>query len=289
MDATQALIERALEEDLNSSADHIAADLTTSRIVPEHARARASIIARQAGVVAGLDLAHAVFQRLDPDVVFEAHVKEGDAVDDGALIVQLQGPANALLVGERTALNFLQHLSGVATLTHTYAQTVAGTGARITDTRKTTPGLRQCEKRAVTLGGGVNHRLGLYDAVLIKENHAATVGGVGEAMRLARQKGDDVPIFVEVRDMEEVHAVLPTQPDRIMLDNMDAETMRQAVELIRQTHPDITIEATGGITQDSVRRTAETGVDLISIGALTHSAPAMDMSMLFAADKTNDG
>ena len=282
MDAIQALVELALSEDLNSGANHVAADLTTSRIVPQNARAAAAIIARQKGVVAGLDLARAVFHRLDPDLVFETRVKEGDAVDDGTLIARLQGLARALLVGERTALNFLQHLSGVATLTRAYVETASGTRARITDTRKTTPGLRQCEKRAVVLGGGVNHRFGLYDAVLIKENHAATVDGVAEAVRLARQEGrEHVPVYVEVRDLDEVRAVLAANPDRIMLDNMDPQTMRRAVDLIRAADPDIDIEATGGVTLESVRRVAQTGVDLISVGALTHSAPALDMSMLF--------
>ena len=285
MDAIQALVELALNEDLNSGADHIAADLTTSWVVPEDIRSSATIISRQQGVVAGLDLARAAFHRLDPEVAFAACVKDGDAVDDGAPIARLRGAARALLVGERTALNFLQHLSGVATLSRAYAQAVAGTGARITDTRKTTPGLRQFEKRAVVLGGGVNHRFGLYDAVLIKENHAATVGGVGAAVRRARaQDRDDIPIFVEARDLDEVRAVLAERPDRILLDNMDLETMRRAVDIIRATHGDINIEATGGITLDNVRQVAQTGVDLISIGALTHSAPALDMSMLFASE-----
>ena len=253
MDAIQALVELALSEDLNSGADHVAADLTTSRIVPENARVAAAIIARQKGVVAGLDLARAVFHRLDPDLVFEAHVKEGDVVDDGTLIARLQGMARVLLVGERTALNFLQHLSGVATLTRSYAEAASGTKARITDTRKTTPGLRQCEKHAVVLGGGVNHRFGLYDAVLIKENHAATVDGVAEAVRLARQEGrEHVPVYVEVRDLDEVRAVLATSPDRIMLDNMDPQTMRRAVDLIRAADADIDIEATGEATMEDL-------------------------------------
>ncbi len=287
MDPIQALVEQALAEDLNSNTDPIAADLTTARIVPKGALARATIIARQAGVIAGLDLARAVFHHLDPTVAFEAHVAEGDAVATDDLIALLQGPATALLVGERTALNFLQHLSGVATLTHTYVTAIAGTKARITDTRKTTPGLRQHEKRAVTLGGGVNHRFGLYDAVLIKENHAATVGGVGQAVHLARQTGDAIPVFVEARNLDEVHAVLPARPNRILLDNMPPEIMRQAVDLIRQADSDTTIEATGGITLDNVRQAAETGVDFISIGALTHSAPAMDLSMLFDMSEEN--
>ena len=282
----EATVEQALAEDLDSAALDPEADLTTSWIVPASTRARASIIARQPGVVAGLDAAQRVFHRLDPDIAFTARIQEGSPVNRGDLLARLEGPARALLTGERTALNFLQHLSGIATLTRAYVEAIAGTSARITETRKTTPGLRLLEKYAVRLGGGVNHRLGLYDAVLIKENHAAPLGGVDRAVeaarRVARQhQREEVPIYAEARDLDEVARVLAARPDRIMLDNMPLEMMREAVPLIRREAPQIQIEATGNVTLDNVRQTAETGVDLISIGALTHSAPALDLSMLF--------
>ena len=191
-----------------------------------------------------------------------------------------------LLAGERTALNFLQRLCGVATLTRRYVDAIAGTRARITDTRKTTPGFRLLEKYAVVQGGGVNHRMGLYDALLIKENHAASVGGVDAAIDQARQTAAHqgktrIPIFVEAETLDEVHSLIPHAPNRIMFDNMPLEQMREGVHLIRQANPEIDIEATGGVTLDNVRQVAETGVDLISIGTLTHSAPALDLSMLF--------
>ena len=186
---------------------------------------------------------------------------------------------SSLLAGERTALNFLQQLSGVATLTRCYVEALSGTATRITDTRKTTPGWRHLQKWAVRLGGGVNHRMGLYDAVLIKENHAAAAGGVRAAIRAAR--GQAAPIYVEAENLAEVEEALVDGPDRILLDNMDAPTLRRAVALIRAANPAIEIEATGGYTLATVRAAAAAGVDLVSIGALTHSAPALDLSMLF--------
>ncbi|NKB66878.1 MAG: carboxylating nicotinate-nucleotide diphosphorylase [Candidatus Latescibacteria bacterium] len=280
------LVDQALAEDLGRSNLDPNGDLTAHWLVPDRLQAQARIIARQPGVVAGLEVARTVFQRLDPQISFNARKADGEALQTDDELVRLQGPARTLLVGERTALNFLQRLSGVATLTRAYARALEGTQTRITDTRKTTPGFRHLEKYAVRLGGGVNHRMGLYDAVLIKENHAAAVGGVAAAVRRARiaAQGQDrsaVPIYVEVRDLDEVTAVLSAAPDRIMLDNMALEQMRRAVALIRHADPGIEIEATGGITLDTVRAAAETGVDLISIGALTHSAPALDLSMLF--------
>ena len=285
LSACAELVDLALREDLGTADITPEADLTAARIVPAHTRARATIIARKPGVVAGLDVAGGVFHRLDAEVTFAPQVADGTAVDDGDMLVRLEGLARPLLAGERTALNFLQRLSGVATLTRTYVEAVAGTSARITDTRKTTPGFRLLEKQAVLLGGGVNHRIGLYDALLIKENHAASVGGVDKAVQKARQQEkDEVPIFVEARDLNEVRSVLPAAPDRILLDNMPPEQMREAVRIIRRASPDIDIEATGGVDLNSVRQVAETGVDLISIGALTHSAPALDLSMLFETE-----
>ena len=275
--AYDQLIDLALREDLG--AVDVAADLTAVWTVASDAEALARIIARQAGVVAGIEVARAVFARLDQNIAVCAEVADGDAVSAGQTLVRLQGRARSLLAGERTALNFLQQLSGVATLTHRYVEALSGTATRITDTRKTTPGWRRLQKWAVRLGGGVNHRMGLYDAVLIKENHAAA-GGVRAAIREAR--GQAAPIYVEAENLAEVEEALAGGPNRILLDNMDAPTLHRAVVLIRAANPAIEIEATGGYTLATVREAADAGVDLISIGALTHSAPALDLSMLFA-------
>jgi len=283
------LVDLALQEDLNTSPIDPDADLTASWLVPADQRVSATIIARRPGVVAGLDVARLVFHRLDADISFYSLVDDGARLSKGDRIARIEGLARPLLTGERTALNFLQRLSGVATLTRAHVDAIAGTQTRITDTRKTTPGFRLLEKQAVLLGGGVNHRIGLYDAVLIKENHAASVGGVGEAIRLAREaaaqrEGAKVPIFVEAENLDEVQSLLPHAPDRIMLDNMPLDQMRQAVDIIRRSNANIDIEATGNVDLDNVRAVAETGVDIISIGSLTHSAPALDMSMLFEAE-----
>ena len=282
-----AVAEMALAEDLGPGAVEASADLTTSWTVSPRHRAVATILAKAPGVVAGLGAAAAVFHRLDPDISFEAVEEEGGQVCAHAVIARLEGPARPLLTGERSALNLLQHLCGVATLTRSFVEAVAGTRARITDTRKTLPGLRLLEKHAVRLGGGVSHRMGLFDAVLIKENHAVSAGGVDAALRLARavareNRKEGVKIFVEARDLREIESLLPLRPDRILLDNMSIELMRRAVLLIRRAHPGMEIEATGNVTLDNVRQVAQTGVDLISIGALTHSAPALDLSMLFS-------
>ena len=282
-----ALVEAALAEDLGGGVISSAGDLTTAWTVPADSRARARIIARGPGIVAGLAVARAVFARLDSACDFQAEVQEGGAVGDGDVLARLEGTARSLLTGERTALNFLQRLCGVASLTRTYVEAIAGTRARITDTRKTTPGLRALDAQAVLLGGGVNHRLGLYDAVLIKENHAAAAGGVGEAVRRARRSAAEsgnpaVPVYAEAGDLDEVCRLIAVRPDRIMLDNMDLGTIRRAVSAIREADPAIEIEATGGVSLENVRLIAEAGVDLISIGALTHSAPALDLSMLFS-------
>ncbi len=277
----EQLVDLALREDLGTI--DVEADLTAAWTVAKDAEDSARIIARQAGISAGIEVARAVFARLDERICFLPQVEDGAPVAADEVLIRLQGSARALLAGERTALNFLQQLSGVATLTDLFVDAIEGTTARITDTRKTTPGWRQLQKRAVQLGGGVNHRMGLYDAVLIKENHATAAGGVGQAVAKARLQNLDkrVPIFVETENLDEVRDALAEGPDRIMLDNMDAATMRQAVETIRASNQTIEIEATGGYTLETVREAAETGVDLISIGALTHSAPALDMSMLF--------
>jgi nicotinate-nucleotide pyrophosphorylase (carboxylating) len=264
-------IDIALAEDLG------AGDLTTRAVVPEGARVRARIEQRAPGVVAGLRVARAVFERVDPSLSFEALASDGEWRDPGVL-AELGGAAASILAGERVALNFLGRLSGVATLTARYVQAVEGTGTRILDTRKTTPGLRELEKEAVRAGGGVSHRSGLYDAILVKENHAALAGGVGAAARRALEAAPDgVPVEVECATLEEVEAALAAGVARILLDNMTPEELRGAVAM---TAGRAELEASGGITLDTVRAVAETGVDFISVGALTHSAPALDVSLL---------
>ena len=270
-------IDIALAEDLGSG------DLTTRAVVPEGARARARIEQRAPGVVAGLGVAQAVFERVDPSLEFQAVGSEGEWREPGPL-AEISGAAASILAGERVALNFLGRLSGVATLTARYVLAVEGTGARILDTRKTTPGLRELEKAAVRAGGGVSHRSGLYDAILVKENHAALAGGVGEATRraLAATRGPSpagagVTVEVECATLEEVEAAVAAGVPRILLDNMGLDELRRAVGIAGGRAE---LEASGGITLDSVRAVAETGVDYISVGALTHSAPALDVSLL---------
>ena len=291
--AIDAVVESALAEDLGSPEPSPARDLTTAWTVAPQAKARARIVARQRGVIAGLPVACAVFRRLDGSVQFGRLAAEGSIMDSGGTVAEMSGPARSLLVGERTALNLLQRLSGTATLTRGFVTEIAGTGVHVTDTRKTTPGLRQLEKYAVRCGGGVSHRNGLYDAVLIKENHAAAAGGCAAAVRLAREgaargdaEGASSPrVMVEARNLDEVGELTALErslrPDRILLDNMPTQVIREAVALIRPLDPPIEIEATGGIGLHNVREIALTGVDLVSIGALTHSAPALDLSLLF--------
>ena len=245
--------------------------------MPEGAQARARIRQKEPGMIAGLKVAQAVFERVDPELVFVAHCPEGKWREAGA-IAELTGAAASILTAERVALNFLGRLSGVATLTARYVQAIEGTGARILDTRKTTPGLREIEKAAVRVGGGVSHRSGLYDAILLKENHAALAGGVGEATRLALERAPaGVMVEVECATLAEVEAAVAAGVPRILLDNMGLEELRRAVGLADGRAE---LEASGGITLDSVRAVAETGVDYISVGALTHSAPALDVSLL---------
>ena len=265
-----AIVSRALEEDVG------AGDVTTRATVPPAARARARITQKQPGVVFGLDVAEAVFRRLDPDVALTRLVAEGEWREGGP-VLDVEGVAGALLTAERTALNFLQRLSGVATTTARYVAAVAGTGARILDTRKTTPGLRVLEKAAVAAGGGTNHRAGLYDAILIKENHAAMAGGVEAAVRAARAAAPDVPLEVECRDPAEVEAALAAGAPRLLLDNMTPAQLREVVVLVAGRAE---LEASGGVTLETVRDIAGSGVQFVSVGALTHSAPALDLSLL---------
>jgi len=272
----KTIVEQALAEDVGEG------DVTTEVTVPEGARARARIVQKQPGVVYGLAaFAEAMRQCGVEDV--DNLVVEGQWREDVPVDVALaSGPAAALLAAERTALNFLGHLSGVATLTARYVEAVDGTGARILDTRKTTPGLRALEKAAVAAGGGTNHRMGLYDAILIKENHIALAGGLAKAVHAVRSKRPGVPVEVECRDLLEAAYALGTGADRLLLDNMDVATLREAVAL-RDAEAGVDgprLEASGGVTLETVREIAETGVDFISVGALTHSAPTLDFSLL---------
>jgi nicotinate-nucleotide pyrophosphorylase (carboxylating) len=272
-DEVRALVARALAEDVGSG------DITSDAVVPADARAGARIVQKQPGVVFGLEVAAVAFAQTGADGLKPLAAEGEWQADVPAEVAVVAGPARALLAGERTALNLLCHLSGIATLTARYVAAVDGTGATILDTRKTTPGLRALEKAAVAAGGGSNHRLGLYDAILIKENHAAIAGGVAEAVRLARETEPQREIEVECRDLDEVTEAINAGAHRLLLDNMDTDQLRRAVAQ-RPAGSAVRFEASGGITLDSVRAVAETGVDFISIGALTHSAPALDLSLV---------
>src|SRR4051795_12018622 len=264
------LIDRALAEDVGEG------DLTTAAVVPEGARARARIDQKADGVVAGLGVAEAVFLRLDPELRIERLVAEGEWRDAGP-VSEIEGAAAPILTGERTALNFLARLSGIATLTARYVKAVEGTGVRILDTRKTTPGLRALEKEAVRIGGGTNHRAGLHDAVLVKENHSALAGGVGAAARTALERAPaGGPAEVECASRNEVEEALEAGVSRLLLDNMSPEELREVVSLVDGRAE---LEASGGVNEETVREVAETGVQFVSVGALTHSAPALDLSL----------
>lgn len=265
-------IRRALAEDLGPG------DATTNSIVPAQAVMQGRIIAKQDGVIAGLEVAQAVFHQLDQGVRLDALVGEGETVHNRQLIAHLSGPARALLSGERTALNFLGRMSGIATLAARYTAAVVGTRAVILDTRKTAPGLRQLDKLAVRLGGAQNHRAGLYDMILIKDNHIDFAGSLPEAVRRARQAQTGLEIEVETRTLEDVAAALELGVERILLDNMSPALMAQAVELAAGRAK---LEASGNITLENIRRAAESGVDYISIGALTHSVTVFDLSLLW--------
>jgi nicotinate-nucleotide pyrophosphorylase (carboxylating) len=273
---SRELVARALLEDLGPG------DVTAEAVVPEDAQCRATITQKEPGVVFGLDVAAEVFRQTGAGEL-ESRAKEGEWRDEvPATVASVAGPARALLAAERTALNFLCHLSGVATLTATFVGRVELTGARVLDTRKTTPGLRALEKAAVAAGGGTNHRMGLYDAILIKENHAAIAGGVGEAVRRAREARPELSVEVECRDLEELGQGIEAGADRLLLDNMSPVELREAVAVARGSGGGPELEASGGIDLVNVREIAETGVDYVSVGALTHSAPALDLSMTLA-------
>jgi nicotinate-nucleotide pyrophosphorylase (carboxylating) len=273
-----AQISAFLAEDLGRG------DITTQATVTRNARARGRFLAKEPMVVAGLEAAEAVFTTLDSQQQLEAFVSDGEEVESGKVIARTVGFADVLLGGERVALNLLQRLSGIATLTRKYVRAIEGTNAQIVDTRKTTPGLRMLEKYAVAAGGARNHRFGLDDGVLIKDNHIALAGGVGAAVERARTSvGHLHKIEVEVSTERDLREAIRSGADIILLDNQTPEATRQLVEVARGIKPDVTLESSGGITIDNVRAYAEAGVNLISIGALTHSARALDISFKIQA------
>ncbi|MFO7271542.1 MAG: carboxylating nicotinate-nucleotide diphosphorylase [Sphaerobacter thermophilus] len=273
-DYVRRIVQLALAEDLGTG------DVTTLATVPEGLQASGYLLAKSPGVLSGLEVAALVFHEVDPAITFEPLAADGDRIAPGQHLARVSGPARGILSAERVALNFLQRLSGVATLTARYVEAVEGTGARIIDTRKTTPGMRLLEKAAVRHGGGHNHRVGLSDGVLIKDNHLAAIGGsdrIARAVAAARAFAPHtLRIEVEVTSLEELDQALAAGADVILLDNMPIDMMAEAV---RRTAGRAILEASGGITLETVRQVAETGVDLISSGALTHSAPALDISL----------
>jgi nicotinate-nucleotide pyrophosphorylase (carboxylating) len=276
VDALTALVKKALEEDVG------AGDVTTLATVGADARARASIDQNAPGVIFGLAVAEAAFALLDPDARARRLVAEGRWRERGGPVMSVDGRARALLTAERTALNFLAHLSGVATMSARAARAVEGTGARVLDTRKTTPGLRALEKAAVAAGGACNHRAGLHDAILIKENHIAVAGGISQAVARARAAAPGLAgtLEVEVRTPEEIEQALAAGSPRLLLDNMDDRQLRAAVA---QVAGRAALEASGGVTLETLRARAQTGVEWVSMGALTHSAPALDLSLRLEA------
>jgi len=263
-------IRRALEEDIGNG------DATTNSIVPETATLKGKIIARQSGVVAGLEIARAVFLQLSEKVIFKQLVNDGSEVENKTVIAAVEGSARALLTGERTALNFLGRMSGIATLTRQFVRAVSGSDAQILDTRKTAPGLRMLDKKAVQLGGGRNHRVGLFDMILIKDNHIDFAGSITTAVERAREAATNLEIEVETRNLEDVKEALDLGVERILLDNMTPETMRRAVALAGGR---ARLEASGNVNLENVSDVARTGVDYISVGALTHSPKVFDLSL----------
>jgi nicotinate-nucleotide pyrophosphorylase (carboxylating) len=278
----KTIIRRALREDLGMRGD-----ITSLATVPAEQKSSAVIIAKSPGVVAGQKIAEEVFKSLDKSIRYEAVISDGAQAEAGTVVARIKGRTQAILTGERTALNILGRCCGIATATRRYVEAVAGTGAKICETRKTAPGLRYLDKAAVVVGGGVNHRFALYDAFLIKENHVAAAGGIRkaiEACRASKTGGGRLKVMVEARDHEEFLEALRARPDRILLDNMTPEQIRECVEKSAKVRKSesarVELEATGGITLENVRSYAETGVDFISIGALTHSVKVMDLSLL---------
>ena len=278
----EAIVDLALREDIGTG------DITTLSTVPAGTNAHADLLAKADGVISGIDVAQSVFHRVDPTLTFSGFAENGTRVTSGTRFGRISGNARSLLTAERTALNLLQRLSGVATITAEYVAAVAGTGAQVIDTRKTTPGLRLLEKRAVADGGGRNHRFGLSDGVLIKDNHLEAVGGADRVTRAIEQARQVAPhtlrIEVEVSTLAECEEAIAANADIILLDNMTTTMMADAVILRDQTGSRALLEASGGVTLTRLREIAETGVDLISVGALTHSAPSLDISLELVLD-----
>ena len=266
----ERVVAAALAEDVGEG------DATTNATIPETAAARAQLLVEEAGVICGVPVAAGVFAALDPAVEVTKLVADGTAVGAGTVVAELAGPARAILTGERTALNLLGRLSGIATLTRRHVDAIAGTDAQILDTRKTTPGLRALEKYAVRCGGGTNHRAGLYDAVLVKENHIRAAGGITAAVERIRAAGLELPVEVEAETLADVEEALAAGVDHILLDNMSPDAIRAAVRAVAGRAK---LEASGGITLDTLRSYAETGVDFVSIGALTHGARSLHVSL----------
>ena len=275
----QRAVAEALAEDLG-----LAGDITTDATIPANAKASGVIRARKTGVISGLEVAEAAFLALDTAAKFQSEVSDGDQAEPMAVVARISGNARALLTAERVALNFMGRMSGIATLTRRYVEAIAGTRAKIVDTRKTTPGLRAFEKYAVRCGGGHNHRTGLFDAVLIKDNHIVAAGGIAKAIEAARARaGHMVKLEVEVDTLDQLRQALKHQIDAVLLDNMTPELLAKAVQLVDGR---ATTEASGGVNLDTVRKIAESGVDLISVGALTHSAPVLDLGLDFETANT---
>lgn len=269
-------ISKAFSEDLG-----LAGDITTNGIIPRKASARCQIVARDHGIIAGIGVAEAAFRQIDQNIVVSSALHDGNETQPGNIVATVEGNARAILTAERVALNFLGHMSGIATLTQAYVAKTAGSKAQIIDTRKTTPGLRAFEKYAVRAGGGMNHRAGLFDAVLIKDNHIAIAGGIDQAIAKAKATvGHLTKIEVEVDTLDQLAEVLEHDIDAVLLDNMTVEELRQAVALVDGR---VLCEASGGVTLATVADIAQTGVDLISVGALTHSVPIFDFGLDFAA------
>jgi nicotinate-nucleotide pyrophosphorylase (carboxylating) len=285
-DACRRLIELAIEEDLG-----VEGDITSRALIPAESTGHAVFVSRAKGVACGVAAASLVLEAIDPRVIFQPILRDKEQLLPGSQIAEVSGCLRSILAAERPALNFLQRLSGIATETQRYVEAIAGLGARIYDTRKTTPGWRLLEKYAVRCGGGHNHRIGLYDGILVKDNHLAGLriedGGmrIREAMARARQAAPGAVVETEVESVEQLNAALAAKPDIILLDNMDVGQLREAVRLRDQSCTAIQLEASGGITLANIRQIAETGVDRISVGALTHSAPALDIALEFKGQK----
>jgi nicotinate-nucleotide pyrophosphorylase (carboxylating) len=273
-DKIRHLIELSLSEDIGKG------DLTSEAIIDEELKAKGLIVAKEEGVLVGLEIAKMVFSQLDSNLVFESSFKDGNKVMKGEEVAALKGRVKSLLTGERTALNFLQRLSGIATLTSKYQEKIKDTDVKILDTRKTTPGLRALEKYAVKMGGGENHRMGLFDMVLVKENHIKAGGSISKAIQKVKAKYPNEKVEVETKNLDEVKEAVNSEVDWIMLDNMSIDEMKKAVKVIRSSKKEIKIEASGRIDLNNVREVALTGINFISVGALTHSSPALDFSLL---------